>query len=104
MVWHPSDISLTFLACPWKNNDTAIFNKHLSKKENCSSNWSEKTKKKKLVFDSDPLDIIKSVGFRSESPYFLGKGQKQHSLSDTNVIASRLVSKLDEQLNLQMVD
>lgn len=56
------------------------------------------------MFDSDPLDIIKSVGFRSESPYFLGKGQKQHSLSDTNVIASRLVSKLDEQLNLQMVD
>lgn len=60
--------------------------------------------KKNLVFDRDPLDIIKLVGLRSESPYFLGKGQKQHSLSDTNAIASRLVSKLDEQLKLQMVD
>jgi hypothetical protein len=48
-----------------------------------------------LVLDRgfrDSLDLIKSVGLRSESPYFLGKGQKQHTVHEANT--SRLVTKI----------
>ena len=40
----------------------------------------------------DSVDLIESIGFQSESPAFLLKGQKQHSAEEANL--SRLVTKI----------
>ena len=77
-----------------KNNDAAILNKHLSKKQ-CNNilNWSQSNDV--LVLErgfQDSLDLIDSLNLRSESPSFLGKGQKQHTEAEANT--SRLVTKI----------
>ena len=73
-----------------RNNDAAILNKHLFKKDNHILKWSEEHDI--LVLDRgfrDSLDLIESVGLRAESPYFLSK---QHTVFKAN--ASRLVKKI----------
>ncbi|XP_062613816.1 uncharacterized protein LOC134275563 [Saccostrea cucullata] len=75
-----------------KNNDANILNKTLLK-DDALLNWLKEDDI--FVLDRgfrDSLDVIESVGLRSESPYFLGKGEKQHSLFEANT--SRLVTKI----------
>ena len=76
-----------------RNNDAAILNKHVSKKDSHILKWSEENEI--LVLDRgfrDSLDLIESVGLHAESLYFLSKGQKQHTVFEAN--ASRLATKI----------
>ena len=76
-----------------RNNDAAILNKHVSKKDSHILKWSEENEI--LVLDRgfrDSLYLIESVGLHAESPYFLSKGQKQDTVFEAN--ASRLVTKI----------
>ena len=77
-----------------KNNDAAILNKHLAKKQ-CNNIFKWSQSNDVLVLDRgfrDSLDLIDSLNLRSESPSFLGKGQKQHTEAEANT--SRLVTKI----------
>lgn len=75
-----------------ENNDANILNKTLLK-DDTLLNWLREDDI--FVLDRgfrDLLDVIDSVGLRSESPYFQGKGQKQHSQFEANT--SRLVTQI----------
>lgn len=66
---HIIDILGSYLAYG-KNNDAAILNKHLLKKEICISKWSDKNYIQMLDRGfTDYLDINNSVGLRPGSPY-----------------------------------
>ena len=70
-------ISWVLLLANRKNNDAAILNKHLSKKQ-CNNIFKWSQSNDVLVLDRgflDSLDLIDSSNLRSESPSFLGKGQ-----------------------------
>lgn len=71
------DILGPFLA-DGKNNDVAILYQHLREGEGLLK-WAHENDI--LVLDrgfSDSLDMIETVGLKSESPFFLHTGSKQH--------------------------
>ena len=86
------DILGPFLA-DGKNNDAAILNVFLQNKESAIRKWLAQNDI--FVVDRgfrDSVDLIESLGFQSETPAFLPKGQKQHSVEEANL--SRLVTKI----------
>ena len=92
LLLHLTGISLISWVLIWQKAKT--LNKHLSKKQ-CNNilKWSQSNAV--LVLDRgfrDSLDLIDSLNLRSESPSFLGKGQKQHTEAEANT--SRLVTKI----------
>lgn len=85
------DILGPFLA-DGKNNDAAILYQHLREGEGLLK-WAHENDI--LVLDrgfSDSLDMIETVGLKSESPFFLHTGSKQHSTKEANL--SCLVTKI----------
>ena len=76
-----------------RNNDASILNHILKKNVEQIKNWV--TEDDVFIVDRgfrDSLDLLESLGIKSEMPRFLKKGEKQMSTEDSN--ASRMVTKV----------
>ncbi|CAC5404606.1 unnamed protein product [Mytilus coruscus] len=76
-----------------KNNDANILTHIIKRNIEKITDWLQKDDI--LIVDRgfrDSLDLLNELGIKSEMPSFLGRGEKQHSVEESNT--TRLVTKL----------